>query len=403
MPLPSPYTPGELPRVLAGREVERSLIRERLDRIETLGDSGGPLLVFHAPRGIGKTSLLRAGQSEANSRGFITVWVSCARDAPFLPDLAAGLANGLERAEIVNPRDRARWHARLTKLGVEVGVPGARLSAEVGVDRPSETRTAATAISDLEELLSDAAATVRDRGGAGVMVFVDELHAADRRDLSVLLNGVQNLGGAPQPSPLGVIAAGLPSTPETLTKAATFGERSEFMALDRLSDNYADLALAGPAQQLGVSWDREALGDCRDEAAGYPYLLQVLGHATWRAAGPEAGSVLTRVDVAAGAPAVAGQLAAMFRARWNSAPPLEQLFMKAMADAESRAEEGIERLAIAAGMGRDSDSISVPRDRLIDRGIIEAAGHGRLRFSLPRFSAYVREQVPADSARRGTR
>ena len=44
-------------------------------------------------------------------------------------------------------------------------------------------------------------------------------------------------------------------------------------------------------------------------------------------------------------------------------------------------------------MGRDTRAISVPRDRLLDKGIIEAAGHGRLRFTLPGFADYVRSQT----------
>lgn len=53
--LPNPYTPGELPQVLAGREREKDRIRSYLSRIATYGEIGGPLLVFQGPRGVGKT------------------------------------------------------------------------------------------------------------------------------------------------------------------------------------------------------------------------------------------------------------------------------------------------------------------------------------------------------------
>ena len=58
----NPYTPGQVPRILAGRTAEMRRIEGLLARVATYGELGGPLLVFHAPRGIGKTSLLRAGQ-----------------------------------------------------------------------------------------------------------------------------------------------------------------------------------------------------------------------------------------------------------------------------------------------------------------------------------------------------
>ncbi|NHA01583.1 type IV toxin-antitoxin system AbiEi family antitoxin domain-containing protein [Nocardioides sp. W3-2-3] len=50
----------------------------------------------------------------------------------------------------------------------------------------------------------------------------------------------------------------------------------------------------------------------------------------------------------------------------------------------------VTRAAIAAGMGVDSRAISVPRERLIDKGVIEPVGHGLVRFTLPGFGAFVR-------------
>jgi hypothetical protein len=46
-------------------------------------------------------------------------------------------------------------------------------------------------------------------------------------------------------------------------------------------------------------------------------------------------------------------------------------------------------------MGRTSRAVSMPRDRLLDKGIIESAGHGLLRFTLPGFTEYVRGQGTA--------
>jgi hypothetical protein len=53
-------------------------------------------------------------------------------------------------------------------------------------------------------------------------------------------------------------------------------------------------------------------------------------------------------------------------------------------------EEAVTRAEVAARMGRDTRAISVPRERLLDKGVIEAAGHGRLRFTLPGFADYIR-------------
>jgi predicted transcriptional regulator len=77
----------------------------------------------------------------------------------------------------------------------------------------------------------------------------------------------------------------------------------------------------------------------------------------------------------------------MYRARWRAASPLERELMSAMA---AGGEEAVTRAEVAARMGRDTRAISVPRERLLDKGVIEAAGHGRLRFTLPGFADYIR-------------
>jgi hypothetical protein len=392
---PNPYTPGQLPRILAGRDAETERIRGYLSRVATYGELGGPLLVFHAPRGVGKTSLLREGQRDAVEHGFVTAWVSCARRQAFLPEVVNRVGHALERAEVVPARERARWHGRLDKLALQVGPPGAKVSAELARTEDGDQPTGAP-IAALEDLLHDAATRCRERGGAGFVLFLDELHAATRNDTAVLLNAVQNLDGARAENPLAVMGAGLPSTPEELTKAATFGERSAFVPLSLLDAAAAAKAVTAPAVELQVTWTEEALAAVEAEARGYPYFLQLLAHAAWDHARPDAGGSITAADVEAALPAARDQLTAMYRARWRAASPLEQQLMAAMARAGS---EDVPRSDVAAGMGRSSREISVPRDRLLDKGVIEAAGHGLLRFTLPGFAGYVRTVLSDDGDR----
>lgn len=387
----NPFTPGQLPRVFAGRAAELRRIEDRLARVVTFGELGGPLLVFHAPRGIGKTSLLRTGQARAEELGFVTAWVACTRDRPVLPELVGSVRSALERAESL-PRGGAgnRWRKRLDKVSVEVGLPGAKVSADVvaaaAAPEPADPLGRAP-VGALEALLHDAAALVRRGGGAGLLVLVDELHVALPDDMSILLNTLQNLDGQRTDNPLAVVSAGLPVTPEALTRAATFGERSTFVALDVLNDTDARAVLTAPAAAVGVSWTDGALDAIVAEARGYPYLLQLIGSSTWDAARPAAGDRLGLPDVRRGLPEARDQLAAMHRARWGAATPVEQAFLAAMA---ATGDDNVTRAAIAAGMGRDSRSISAPRERLIEKGVIEPVGHGLVRFTLPGFGAFVR-------------
>ena len=396
MTAPDPYTPGQVPRVLAGREAELGRIRDQISRVVTFGELGGPPLVFHAPRGLGKTSLLRTAQRQASEVGCLSVWVACSRDRPFLPELVHATRRTLERAGLpTGAADGRRWRARLEKVRVELGVPGLKVGGEVstgrGGDAPAAPLPHETApIGALEDLLHDAATLARGDHGAGLVVFLDELHAASAVDLSILLNAVQNLDGEREHHPLAVVTAGLPVTPEAIITAATFGERSTFVPLDVLSDVDARSLLVQPAQALDVTWDADALDLVTAEGRGHPYLLQLLGSATWQAARPDAGGRLDPDHVRAGIPAARDQLDAMFRARWAAATAGEQAFIRAMAEVGT---DNVARAAIAAGLGQSSSSISVPRERLIEKGVIEPVGHGLVRFTMPGFAVWVRERA----------
>ncbi|KAA1421387.1 ATP-binding protein [Nocardioides humilatus] len=385
----NPYTPGQIPRILAGRRAELRRIEDRLARVVAYGELGGPLLVFHAPRGLGKTSLLRAAERNAETMGFASAWVACSRERQVLPELVRSLQTALERSDAM-PRGGAggRWRKRLQSVTVEVGLPGAKVQASVASPPAATEEPIATApIAALEGLLHDTATLVRRRGGAGLLLFLDELHTASADDMSVLLNTLQNLDGHREDNPLAVVAAGLPVTPEALTRAATFGERSAFVSLDVLSDEDARALLVGAAAAEDVTWSDRALQAVIAESRGYPYLLQLIGSTTWEAAPPLAGGQLDLADVRKGLPAARDQLAAMHRARWGAASPLQKSFLAAMAAA---GVDNVTRAEIAERMGRDSRSISVPRDRLIEKGVIEPVGHGLVRFTLPEFGAFVR-------------
>lgn len=382
----NPYTPGQVPRIFAGRAAERRRIQDRLARVVTYGELAGPLLVFHAPRGLGKTSLLRAAQEDGEELGFVSVWVACSRDYPLLPELVQRVRDALERTDSL-PAGAAggRWRQRLDGVTVEVGVPGAKMQAALA--RPEAEPEQPAPILAVERLLHDAASLVRANGGAGLLLFLDELHAASPGEMSALLNALQNLDGRRADNPLTVVSAGLPVTPEAITRAATFGERSSFVPLDVLNEVDATAVLTQPAAAEDVRWSDDALRMVTAEAHGHPYLLQLIGSTTWEAAHPRAGDELTPADVRRGLPEAKEQLTSMHRARWGAATTTERAFLAAMA---ATGKENVARADIAAGMGRDSRAISDPRERLIEKGIIEPVGHGLVRFTLPGFGEFVR-------------
>jgi hypothetical protein len=398
LPLPNPYAPGQLPRVLAGRAPERRRLAEPLHRVTLFGEFGGPPLTLHAPRGMGKTSLLRATQDDARASGFVTAWAAVAGQGPLLAELVRSIERAVASSPALETTQGRRWRARLEKVTVEVGLPGLSVAAELGRNEVSGSpRPPVAPVAAMEDLLHETAELIRANGGAGLAVFVDEIHAARRVELAVLLNALQNLDGDRANNPVAFFAAGLPSTPEHLTKAATFGERGTFLSLHRLDATDSAVAIADTATPLKVAWEPDALRQVVADADGYPHFLQLLGWAAWHHREPEAGDVIALRDLRGAYPHAAEQLATLYRARWSAASPGEQDFMAAMA-ASGAAQ--VTRAEIAAALGKDSQTLGVPRGRLIEKGIIESVGHGRLQFTLPGFAAYVSVERGLETVRR---
>ena len=396
-PLSSPFSPGELPRVLVGRVGEQARIRDHLGRVHTFGEMSGRLLVLHAPRGLGKTSLLREAQSQAAELGFVTAWLSCAKGGRLVPELVHSVHRALDTAPAIDRKAKRRWAASVSKLGIELGVAGVKVGADVDLRR-TDSELPVGAVGAVEDLLHEAATLVRRHGGAGLLVLVDEVHAAPFAELAVLLNAVQDLAGARADNPLAVMAAGLPSTPEMLTRAATFGERSEFVPLDRFDADDSRLVLARPAEELGVHWADDALRRALAFGDGYPYFLQLVGHTTWQAAAPAEGDTLTVADVRCRRDRDRRPAGGDVPRPLGQRPQLERDLMGAMAGLAVRSTEVVARADVAAAMGRESRAISVPRARLIDRGVIEPSGRGRLRFTLPGMARWIRDETDTAGA-----
>lgn len=77
----SPYTPGVVASTIYGRD---QVLREAKRELFFMAhDPGlmGQVKVYVGPRGIGKTSLLRAVEAEAKAEGFETAWIT-AGDRP---------------------------------------------------------------------------------------------------------------------------------------------------------------------------------------------------------------------------------------------------------------------------------------------------------------------------------
>lgn len=383
--LPNPYAPGSRPAYLAGRIYERDLVDQGLGRIRHLGRSAGPLLAFHGPRGLGKTSLLRQAQQDADDAGFLTAWVTGRSDQTMVEAVSSSLSRSVQHRSF-GERASGLLH-RLDKVQVEFGIPGAaKVTADVSGpgaddDSPRSGRV-------LSEVLEDGAQFAHHHDHHGLVLFVDEFQEARLNDRKSLLIALQEFDGTP-PSPVAIVAAGLPSIHAAVTEAATFGERTRFVEVSGLNDVAVAEALQHPAGDLDVRWEPDALLEAIDLAAGYPHKVQLLGQETWNTARPEPGSSIGVGHVRLGADAAKTRMRDLFETRWSRATAEQRRIMAAIAadggDSATRAD-------IASRLGIESTALSRPREELIDRGLVEPHGHGRLRFTIPGFGDFVRSR-----------
>lgn len=222
---------------------------------------------------------------------------------------------------------------------------------------------------------------------AGIAIFVDEIQSADEVSLRAIAHAWQEPGRYPDAPPIGFFGAGLPGSQDYITETVTFSERFDFRTLPLLPEGGVLAALVDPPSDLGVTWDADALAEAVELSEQYPYKVQLVGDEIWRAAGfPARVSRLTLKDLTLARPEVERQMRVLFSARWRSASPKQQQLMIAMAEFGG---SDVKRDAIAKFLSVSTNSLSVPRDRLIRNGLIAATDHGHLSLTVPGFADFV--------------
>lgn len=387
---PSPYTPGAIAPEVPGRDHQLAEFDERLSLMADLRRFIGRPRIDIAPRGVGKTSMLAQVRRMAEQRGAVTVWVA-GGGSSLIADIAAQFETATDGWA---PRTRRKLHdlANRASFKVRVGIPGiAHAEAKVAApNAPASDSNAPAGAGELTAFLAEAAAAAQREGRSGLVLLIDEIQDADKVGLSSFAHGWQNLqhlpgGGA---APAAVFAAGLPNSDTVLRAAASFTERWDYQPLGLLSTNAAIAALVRPAQRLGVTWAPDSLQAAVEYAEGFPFTLQLLGDAAWRAAGrPDPGRQITLAHMSAAKETIATDLETLHRARWNAATPAEQAFLQAMAEIGGTS---VNRTDIANALHVASRSISEARERLIAKGIIRVTGHGQLGFTINGFGDYLR-------------
>jgi hypothetical protein len=389
-PLLNPFRPGAgtPPPTLAGRESEVDAIANLLGRLAA--GRGERSLVLTGLRGVGKTALLWTAEEAAEDLN----WLTASLEARSEIDFRAALA---ERAWVILRQLEHRGAVREALARLATTIRRVRLQEpatglELSVDLAEAGQREGALEADVIELFRALGTTARD-AGTGVLFLLDELQLVTPKALEALCAAMQDVGR--REVPLAVVAAGLPTLRGQLLSAKTYAERLfSYRELGPLSDEAATAALVEPGRSVepGIEFDAAALETLLAACQGYPYFIQVYGHATWQVAdGPIVGAIDAKEALTLGERELEADL---YAGRWDRASEKAQAYLREMA----RLGDGpVSSGEVAAAFGGHR-AAAPTRDRLIDDGLIFSPARGQVAFTVPGFAHYVRRTSQSASS-----
>jgi AAA ATPase domain len=381
----NPYRPGAgaPPPILTGREREIQAIEVLVGRLSR--GMGERSVVFTGLRGVGKTALLGVAEKSAEDAGWVAQSVEARPGRDFreaVADRAWAVLRRLENKGVVRER-LARVGALIQRVGMRDPDTGLELSLELG--QRERAVDLETDLVDLFRALAEAA----EAAGTGVLLLLDELQQAKPEALEALCAAMHDL--SKRELPLAIVAAGLPSLRLLLLESKTYAERLfTYRELGPLSTEAAVTALTEPARAAedGLDFTPAALDALAEACAGYPYFIQVYGHAAWNVAEPPS------IDGREAAEAIrVGRReldADLYAGRWERSSERARRYMRAMAE---RGDTTVSSGNVAAALGGHG-AASVVRERLIDEGLIYSPERGEVAFTVPGFADFIRRMQP---------
>ena len=355
--LNNPFRPGfgSWPPAFVGREGDELLFREGL--------ANGPGGRYHrslvtGPRGVGKTVLLAAFRDIAEAEGYITIAVD-ANDG-----MIRRICRDLRIVEVALA-EKPTWKAKEVRAGASIGIA----SGHIEFARHGD----AAVIDDdpmvmLKLLLERVEQAVVSRGGAGIVLTVDEMHAANTDELERLGNDLQHVQS------IVFAGAALPTIEDKIfsSTGATFFSRLARFALEPLSISESLAAFRPPFDDAEIGYDTVALTKTIDRTKGYPYLVQLLGYEVWHRL-EEDDEISEEVLTAAYEAARDQSIFDVLQPTWRQLSPSSKRVLGVIA---AHGSGPMATGDIRAALDKSSSWFSVYRSRLIKAGMIQPSGRG---------------------------
>ncbi len=389
-PFLNPYAPGAgaPPPELAGRDELLNKAAISLRRIAA--GRFWPGLILTGLRGVGKTVLLNQIRRNAEIDKLLTVRMEVA-EGRSLPSL---LAPGLKTAILRLNRTKAAGEVVLRGLRALANFTSAMKvkyhDVEITLDVEAEPLDVSAGVSldeSLSQLFQSVGNAAKEKKTA-VVLFIDELHALEEKQLAALIMAFHV--AAQDLLPITMIAAGLPQTLAKMGAAKTYAERLfEFFKTDELERTAAIQALVIPAEKLGIHYLPEALDTILQQTQGYPYFLQEWGKHVWDVA---QSSPITKQDVKTATDYAIAELdESFFRVRFDQLTSMQKRYLRAMAELGAGPHFSGK---IASVLSKKVTALGNVREQLINDGLIYSPSHGETAFTVPLFDGFMKRILP---------
>ena len=263
------------------------------------------------------------------------------------------------------------------KVGdIEIGVGAARGEGDSG-----------NLEQDLPDLLVAVCEAAEERKMA-LAIFLDEVQYLSPAELASLIVACHEV--AQRNLPMFFVGAGLPQIPALAGNAKSYAERLfNYPEIGQLDPASARAALVVPAKNEGVEFAEAAVEEILRVTERYPYFIQEWGFHVWNSA---PGSLVEDRDVLEATPGVIAHLDAnFFRVRFDRLTPLQQKYLRAMAELGAGPHQTGD---ISATLGVDAQAVATVRQQLINKGMVWSQRHGETAFTVPLFNEFMKRQMP---------
>ena len=383
----NPYAPGAglQPPELAGRDRLLEDAAIDMDRVLNRRPTKGMMLL--GLRGVGKTVLLNRLHSMAEQKGFRTAKVE-APEGGMLPQLLAPeLRQVLYSLDLkVSAGHKVRQAASVLRnfvaaFKVKIG------DIEIGIDQARGEADTGNLEQDLPDLLAAVCEAANERGVA-LGIFLDEVQYLSPEELASLIVACHEV--AQRNLPLFFVGAGLPQIAALSGNAKSYAERLfTYPQVGQLDADAARAALVHPAKNEGVDFQADAVEEILRVTERYPYFIQEWGFHVWNSA---PGSQIQLAHVQQATPGIIAHLDAnFFRVRFDRLTPLQQKYLRAMAELGAGPHQTGD---IAAMLGVAAGAVATVRQQLINKGMVWSQRHGETAFTVPLFNEFMRRQMP---------